>query len=81
MLAELNSFISGCGDVLAGIIALLPKSPFTAYTDVSLGSQLLSFINWIVPVGTMISILEAWVTAIAVWYIIQIILRWVKAIE
>jgi len=81
MIAELNSFISGTGDVLAGVIAFLPHSPFTAYMNLSLNNTILGYINWFIPIGTFIAILEAWIAAIAIWYIIQIILRWLKAVE
>ena len=41
----------------------------------------LQFLNWFVPVGTFVGIFEAWLSGIAIYYIYQIVLRWIKVIE
>ncbi len=41
----------------------------------------LQFVNWFIPVGTFVSIFEAWLFGVGVYYIYQIVLRWIKVIE
>lgn len=67
--------------VLQAILLLLPDSPFVmiqADQDISL---ILGWLNWIFPIGEMVAILEAWLIAVALFYVYQLILRWAKAIE
>ncbi len=35
----------------------------------------------LIPIGQIIAILETWVTAVAIYYLYSIVLRWIKAIE
>ena len=62
------------------ILSVLPTSPFDKYLD-DLGSlDYLGYLNWFIPVGSFIKILLTWVTAVGVFYIYSIIMRWVKMI-
>lgn len=66
------------------VINLLPESPFVMLDDMLLNEywgDLLGFVNWFIPFGTFISITETWLTGVAVYYVYQIALRWVKVIE
>jgi hypothetical protein len=66
---------------LGGNIAnLLPLSPFTQIEKIKVSNDVLGAIAWIVPFNEIIALLEAWVLAIAVWYVAQKILRWSKQI-
>jgi hypothetical protein len=76
--ANLKNFLI---TVLNAILVFLPNSPFTQYLTVLEDSQLLKTLNWIVPIGTFITIGETWLTAVTIFYIYSVILRWVKAIE
>lgn len=38
-------------------------------------------VNWFIPIGTFVSILEGWLVCVAVYYAYQIVLRWIKVIE
>lgn len=65
------------------VINLLPESPFVILDELS-GSEFyewLQFLNWFIPVNTFVSILEGWLVAVAIYYVYQIVLRWVKVIE
>lgn len=59
----------------------LPRSPFRSYIDALEKQDWLSTLNWIVPIDNFIVIGEAWLTAVTIFYLYSIILRWVKAIE
>ena len=38
-------------------------------------------VNWFVPVNSFVSILETWLVAVGIYYVYQIVLRWIKVIE
>lgn len=64
-----------------GLLALLPQSPFASFLEAMEKWEFLEVLNWIVPIGTFISIGTAWLTAIGVYYAWSVVLRWIKAIE
>lgn len=70
-------------DFAVSIIELFPASPFTVLEELSNSEvyEWLRMVNWFVPIGTFVSILEAWLTCVGVYYIYQIVLRWIKVIE
>lgn len=64
------------------IQGLLPRSPFQAfYNEYVINSDLLKNINWFLPVGEAIAILEAWILAVTTYYLISAILRFAKIIS
>lgn len=68
-------------NVLNAMLSFLPDSPFATYLDNTVVNKYLGYVNWFIPVADMIAIGQAWLIAIAVFYIYQALLRWVKAIE
>ena len=76
----LNWIISSLGSVLSFCINLLPNSPFKAINNSSV-IKYLNGLNWIIPFGAVLSILELWLTCIIAYYIYSAILRWIKLIE
>ena len=74
----------GTVDLAENIIKLLPESPIVSGLEAAETfsfSQWLPFVNWFVPFGTILQITGVWLTAIALYYVYQIVLRWVKVIE
>lgn len=67
--------------LLSVILALLPLSPFTQYIDSLEKVPYLGYINYFVPVGTLLKIGAAWLSAIALFYLYSVIARWIKLIE
>lgn len=65
------------------VVELFPASPFTVLDELGNSEvyEWLRMVNWFVPIGTFVSILEAWLTCVAVYYVYQIVLRWIKVIE
>lgn len=61
--------------------ALLPSSPFTAFTSAITNLPYLDILNWFLPVTEMIAIGQAWLVAITAFYIVSLILSWIKAIR
>lgn len=68
-----NSFADSLKEVL-------PTSPFAQFIDDFAGMPYLSWVNWFIPVGEIITVVQVWLFAIATFYIYSIVLRWVKAI-
>lgn len=67
--------------IIQAILLLLPDSPFMMLTQNEAVASLMGYLNWVVPIGEMIAILQAWLVAVGVFYVYQLILRWARAIE
>lgn len=66
-----------------GVIELFPESPFTILDEISRSEfyTWLQYLNWFIPVNTFVSILETWLIGVGLYYVYQVVLRWVKVIE
>ena len=62
-------------------IEILPKCPLYYLESIPEVKQYLGVINWFMPVSTMISIALDWLVCITIYYVVQVVLRWVKVIE
>lgn len=78
LLEKLGETASG---LLEKLIDILPKSPIVYLTANPTVREYLGYINWFIPIYSMLTLLEGWLTAIVVYYVVQIVLRWIKAIE
>lgn len=79
---------NGLSNSLIGLaisaINLLPSSPVSGVVSALSGSSAalwLSYVNWFIPVGTILGILSAWLFAVAAYYVYQILLRWIKVVD
>lgn len=71
-------------DGLKAVLALLPDSPFKILDNMAPTSEiakLLGMVNWFIPIYSFIGILEGWLVCVGVYYVYQIVLRWLNAIE
>lgn len=69
---------------LSALLALLPDSPFKILDNMDPTGQIaewLGMVNWFVPIYSFVGILEGWLAGIAIYYVYQIVLRWLNAIE
>lgn len=80
MVDVVNFLLDICGKLGEGLTWLLPQSPFSGL-QLIIDSDILGYINYFVPIAEMVNIGMAWLTAIALWYVYAIVLRWVKAIQ
>lgn len=76
-----KGFLSFINSVLGKLLFFLPDSPFTGFINALDKIPYIKNINYYLPFYECLSILQAWCIAIAVFYVYQIILRWVKAIS
>ena len=66
-----------------GVVNLFPTSPFVILDEMANTEfyEWLQMMNWFIPVNSFVAILEAWLSCVAVYYVYQVVLRWVKVIE
>lgn len=76
------------GDLLSGglmaILSFLPDSPFKILDSLDPTGQIaewLGFVNWFVPIYSFVGILEGWLVCVGLYYVYQVVLRWLNAIE
>lgn len=65
-------------------LSILPDSPFMIIDSINVDADIyeyIQFINWFVPVTAIVSLLSAWCAAILTYYVVQIALRWGRAIQ
>ena len=67
--------------LLSVLLHLLPLSPFADAIANLTQLPYLAYLNYFVPVGTFIKIGEAWLAAIALFYLYSVLARWIKLIE
>lgn len=61
-------------------LALLPDCPFESYISATKHNEILKYVNWFIPVSDFIAIGQAWLIAIGVFYLYQVVLRWLKVV-
>lgn len=79
-----DALTSGLVSLALSIINLFPASPLQpliATLSTPAVTEILGFVNWFVPIGTMLSILSGWLACVAAYYVYQILLRWIKVVE
>jgi len=77
IISIINRVIEAAGSAITAIFILLPNSPFLWVEEID--SEVLEAINWIIPVSAMISHIQLYVVAVAIYYVLRIALRWLKA--
>lgn len=75
---DLLSWIQTKGEFLVGF---LPRSPFRSIIDRLGEIPYIDTISWFIPIDEIILLLMYWTTAIGLFYIYMIVLRWVKAVN
>lgn len=65
-------------DFANSIIDVLPKSPIVYLTINTRVREVMGYVNFFIPIYSMISIVEGWLVAIGVYYVASVILRWLK---
>lgn len=77
----MDSFLQAWDKFSQNVINLLPKSPFADPINSLSGLEsVMGYVNWLVPVGTIIDIALGWLAAITTYYVVMVILRWLKVI-
>lgn len=76
MLDWLTTFIKFIG---ATVYEALPQSPFQQFiADISLSMYAgLGWLNWFIPVGSILAVMSVWLLAIGFFYLFKAILHWI----
>ena len=80
-MAIINKLIDFLKQLLGIVFAFLPDSPFQPYISQLAAVPFLGYINYFLPIAEMVAIGMAWLTAVGIYYVWQLALRWLKAIE
>lgn len=82
---SLVTIVNWCIDALVfvfdGALSILPDSPFLQMNDQVTWGMFGSAIRLFFDVGTMIIHFSLYVTAIGTYYVIRMVLRWLKMIQ
>ena len=62
------------------LLQLLPLSPFTQFIDQIRNLPYLGYLNRFFPVGDCLKVMAAWLTAVGLFYLYSILMRWLKVI-
>lgn len=62
------------------LYSFLPDSPFVIVSGSGFG-DLISKINYFIPIYEFLAIMETWLVAIAIFYVYSMFARWIKAVE
>lgn len=81
MFAFLKEIFDKFGMVIYNALPHSFIQPFVKNIKIDLGkNDWLRWLNWFVPVDKFILVLELWLSAIAIFYLYQVVARWVKVI-
>ncbi len=75
----INLIIKALGGIANMALFLLPPSPFKVLDSIDI--PFLEYLNWVIPFDFFVVVFSYWVGAIAIYYIAQVILRWVKVVS
>jgi len=77
-----NWLINKLNLILSAILSFLPDSPFeNIVSPPQEVVHLIGYINYFLPISQIVGVLMVWISAVTVFYVYQLILRWAKAIE
>lgn len=69
---------------LKAILSFLPDSPFKILDDLTASGEIadwLGKLNWFIPIYSFVGIFEGWLLCVGIYYVYQVVLRWLNAIE
>ena len=77
----LTNFVDALVRAGNGLLDILPLCPFHRMQEVQLSNEMLGWMSWFIPFDAIIALLNAWLAAIAIWYMAKKGLRWAKIIS
>jgi hypothetical protein len=79
----LDTLSNAIFESVQAVLSFFPDSPFAILQEMGSTeySEWLGYLNWFIPIYTFVAIIELWLAGIAIYYVLQIVLRWIKAIE
>ena len=77
----MSAIFGSLKQVLIVALSILPDSPFRGFLDNLAELPFLGYLKWIIPISDFLSLLSVWCTAVGIFYIASILLRFAKAID
>lgn len=63
-------------------VSILPDSPFASVVvNLDSYSDIMGYINYVIPVGTILGILTIYLSAVLIWYGVRWLLRFAQYID
>lgn len=78
IIMQIGNFFQTCFN---GILSILPDSPFVMLDKIPGIDKILAYVNYFIPFNFAVATLTLWLVAIGLYYLWQLLLRWIKAIE
>lgn len=70
------AFIVGvCGTFFRFLAGVLPESPFGSIVLAEQLDTALGWLNWVVPVGDMLTLMGVWLTALIAAFVIKVVIQ------
>lgn len=76
----LQAVVNGLAALLSVVVHALPGSPFQGLTALTIDNKWIGYLAYVVPVGAIVSTLEAWLVCIGVYYLYSVVMRWIKVV-
>lgn len=76
----LETIVSWLNNALGWVFSFLPDSPFQQFLSNTPIADYLGYVAYFVDISFMVTVLDSWLAAIAIYYIYMAVLRWVKAL-
>ena len=76
LIDAVNWLFQEIGDVGETVTGWLPPSPLQ--WTLNIDNEVLAWVNWLIPVGEMVVIAQGWLAAIGIWYVVRVVLHWLK---
>lgn len=76
----LQAVVNGLAALLSVVVQALPGSPFQGLTALTIDNKWIGYLAYVVPVGAIVSTLEAWLVCIGVYYLYSVVMRWIKVV-
>lgn len=76
----MSAFIEPFRQICAWVIRLLPSSPFTKFLELMYAIPYLKVLNWFFPITEAVTVFEAFLAVLAVYYIYKPMMRYIKLV-
>jgi hypothetical protein len=80
MIGFINALIQHIANFVKWVLNLLPTSPFVGWAMPPWVDTYWGFVNVFIPFTEMVSVLTTYVVAVAMWYVLRWVLRFLKFI-
>lgn len=81
MLEEIAKILQIFENIFQFCLSILPTSPFRSYIDKFVDIPFIGYLNFFVPISDFVLILTTWGTAVAIFYSVSLVLRFVRSIS